>query len=46
MQVATEGHYCLNPECGADSDHLAVWTDEAGTIHVGCYVCDHHGTES
>lgn len=45
MQVATEGHYCLNPECGADDEHIAVWI-AGGVTHVGCYVCDHHGSES
>jgi Zn ribbon nucleic-acid-binding protein len=45
IQIQAEGHYCLNPECGADSDHLAVW-EQDGVIHVGCYVCEFHGTEA
>lgn len=45
IQIEAEGHYCLNPECGADSEHIAVALTENGT-EVGCYVCGFLGTES
>jgi hypothetical protein len=38
--LPSEGHYCLNPECGADDDHVDVTRDEeTGRVRVWCHKC-------
>lgn len=47
IQIEAEGHYCLNPACGADSDHLSVSLSiEDNAITVACFECRFVGTET
>lgn len=47
IQIEAKDHYCLNPECGADSDHISVSLSvEDSSVTVTCFSCRFVGKEA